>query len=180
MNEYGNWAFAGCSNEIENFLGGKVGTEHVFCNAISYMRKLHSNLLQILWSVWTLFPIPFEHTVTTQTQKEMEYISDLWNSSEKYNETIVFKNKIVSPLHFLISILLPFYFLYDCNCKLNSVKMQSKCSQNTYKMQPKCSRNAVKMQSLLGVLIDWKVFSLVWYQMNFCTWCWTIGYHENN
>ena len=33
--------------------------------------------------------------------------------------------------------------------------------QNAVKMQSKCSQNSVKIHKILGVLIDWKVFSLV-------------------
>ena len=43
----------------------------------------------------------------------------------------------------------------------NEVKLKPKCSQNSVKMQLKCSQNSVKIQSVLGVLIGWKVFSLV-------------------
>ena len=45
--------------------------------------------------------------------------------------------------------------------------MQSNFSQNAVKMQPKSSQNAAKIQSLLGVLIDWKGFSLVFKSINF-------------
>ena len=41
----------------------------------------------------------------------------------------------------------------------NSAKIQSKFSQNSAKIQPKFSQSSVKI--LLGVLIDFKVFSLV-------------------
>ena len=62
-------------------------------------------------------------------------------------------------------------------CSQRAVKMQPKCSQNAVKMQSKCTQNAVKMQSkyrqnsvktsvkiqsVLGLLIDWKIFSLVY------------------
>ena len=55
-------------------------------------------------------------------------------------------------------------------CSRNAVKIQPKWSQNSIKMQPKFSQNTGKIQSVLGVLIDWKVFSLVFKQIATSKW----------
>ena len=66
--------------------------------------------------------------------------------------------------------------LLRSKCSQNEVKMQSKFSQNAVKTQSKCSQNAVRMQSeysqnaLLGVLINWKIFSLVCALFSFYIW----------
>ena len=60
-------------------------------------------------------------------------------------------------------------------CSHNAANIQSKCSQISVRIQPKCNQNSVKMQpksvkikSVLEMLINWKVFSLILQQILFC------------